>query len=107
MEHVVAGIGASYRHKFLRSIQTNDMVSQRPKMVEVPAGSTTKIKNGIRVITLDRIEERCIVLADVVIPGCPYRKLDSSLAVMQAADHGLGDDATKPFDWSADRRILG
>jgi hypothetical protein len=27
--------------------------------------------------------------------------------MMQATDHGLHNDATKPFDWSADRRILG
>jgi len=37
---------------------------------------------------------------------CTYRKLDSSVAVMQAADHGLGNDPTKPCDRSAYRRIL-
>ena len=26
--------------------------------------------------------------------------------MMQATDHGLGNDATKLFDWSADRGIL-
>jgi hypothetical protein len=34
-------------------------------------------------------------------------KLDFRIAVMQAADHRLGDDATELLDWSADRRILG
>jgi len=37
---------------------------------------------------------------------CPYRKLDSSIAVVQAADHRLGNDATKPLHRSADRRVL-
>jgi len=38
--------------------------------------------------------------------ACAYRKLDSSVAVVQAADHGLGNDRTKPRDRSADRRVL-
>jgi hypothetical protein len=37
----------------------------------------------------------------------PYRKLESSVAAMQVADHGLGDDATKPLDWSTDRSVPG
>jgi hypothetical protein len=37
---------------------------------------------------------------------CPYRELDSSVAVVQAADHGLGNDATKPLDLSAEGCIL-
>ena len=28
-------------------------------------------------------------------------------SMMQATDHGLHSDATKPFDWLADRRIFG
>jgi hypothetical protein len=40
-------------------------------------------------------------------PRCACRELRSSVAMMQATDHGLHNDATKPFDWSADRRILG
>src|SRR5262249_57353404 len=39
--------------------------------------------------------------------ACLYRKLDSNIAMMQAADHGLSNDATILLDWSADRRILG
>ena len=45
--------------------------------------------------------------ADGAADGCAYRELRSSVAMMQATDHGLHNDATKPFDWSADRRILG
>jgi hypothetical protein len=37
---------------------------------------------------------------------CPYRKLDPSVAVMNAADHGFGNDPAKPRDRSADRRVL-
>jgi hypothetical protein len=40
------------------------------------------------------------------LQSCPYRELDSRIAVMQAVDHGLGDDATKLLDSSGDRRIL-
>jgi hypothetical protein len=38
-------------------------------MVEVSAGSTTQIKNGIGRIALNRIQKRPIVLGDVVIPS--------------------------------------
>jgi hypothetical protein len=31
----------------------------------------------------------------------------SRKTMMQAADHKFGSEATKPFDWSAYRRILG
>jgi pyruvate kinase len=37
---------------------------------------------------------------------CACRELRSSVAMMQATDHGLCNDVTKSFDWSADRRIL-
>src|SRR4030095_366723 len=36
--------------------------------------------------------------------GGPSHKLDSVVAVMQATDDRLGNDATKPLDWSADGR---
>ena len=36
--------------------------------VEVSAGPTTQIKNGIGGIALNRIQERRVVLADIVIP---------------------------------------
>ena len=36
---------------------------------------------------------------------CPYRELRPGVAMMQAA-HGLGNDATKLFDWSTDRCIF-
>src|SRR5262249_33503645 len=45
--------------------------------------------------------------ATTSIYACPYRELDSSIAMMQPADHGLRNDATKRLDWSAHRRILG
>jgi hypothetical protein len=35
-----------------------------------------------------------------------YRKLDSSVALMEAADHGFGNDPTKPLAWSAFPRVL-
>jgi len=41
-----------------------------------------------------------------MVASCPYRKLDSSVAMMQTAEHGLSNDATKLLDRSADRRVL-
>ncbi len=38
-------------------------------MLEVPAGSTAQIENGKRMIALNRIQKRGMVLADVVVPS--------------------------------------
>jgi hypothetical protein len=35
-----------------------------------------------------------------------HQILDSCVAVMKAAKHGLGNDATKALDWSAEGRVL-
>ena len=43
-------------------------MSQCPKMAEIPTWSTTQIKDGVGRIALNRVQERCIVLADIVIP---------------------------------------
>jgi hypothetical protein len=37
---------------------------------------------------------------------CPYRKLDSSVAVVEPTNHGLGNDAAKPLDSTPNRRIF-
>jgi hypothetical protein len=36
-------------------------------MTEIAAGSTTKIEDGIRRVALYRIEERRVILADVMV----------------------------------------
>jgi len=38
------------------------------KWAEIPTWSTTQIKDGVGRITLNRVQERCVVLADIVIP---------------------------------------
>ena len=37
---------------------------------------------------------------------CPYRKLDSSVAMMESGDHGLGNDSARPLNRAASRCIL-
>src|SRR6266850_634547 len=38
--------------------------------------------------------------------ACPYRKLDSHVAVMEATDHGLSNDPARPLDSTPHRRVL-
>jgi hypothetical protein len=40
---------------------------------EIPAGATTKIKDGKRRLALYRVEERGVVLADIVVSR-PFQK---------------------------------
>jgi hypothetical protein len=43
------------------------------------------------------------ITAYMLSATCPYRKSDSCVTVMQAAQHGLGDYSTKLLDRPADR----
>ena len=69
MENLAPGIGACHSHEFLRSIQAYNVVSQGTKIVQVAAGSTTQVKNGIGTVALNRIQQSRAVLADVMIPS--------------------------------------
>src|SRR5258708_6834356 len=68
MKNFAPGIGARHCHEFLRPVQAHCVMSQCAKMVEIPTRSTTQVKDGVRRITLNRVQERCVVLADIVIP---------------------------------------
>ena len=44
-------------------------MAHRSEVAQVSAGPTTQIKNGIGGIALNRIQERCVVLGDIVVPS--------------------------------------
>jgi hypothetical protein len=67
MKDFAPGTGARHGREFRRPIQAHGIMSQCAKMAEIPTWSTTQIKDGVRRIALDRVEERCVVLADIVI----------------------------------------
>src|ERR1700687_2441700 len=50
-----------------RSIEPHGFVPQRSKVTEIAAGSTTEVQNPMRRVTLYRIEERRVILADIVV----------------------------------------
>jgi hypothetical protein len=50
-----------------RSIKPHGFVPQRSKVTEIAAGSATEIKNRMRWVTLYRIEECRVILADIVV----------------------------------------
>src|SRR3546814_9731011 len=66
VKNFAPGIGARHGHEFLGPVQAHGIMSQCTKMAEVPTGSTTQIKDGVRRIALNRVQERCVVLADIV-----------------------------------------
>ena len=70
----------------------------------VVIGTAGNTKAALTLIEQEPID--CAVLDVKLLDGCPYRKLDSSVAMMQTAEHGLSNDATKLLDRSADRRVL-
>ena len=57
-------------NELLRSIEPHGFVSQGSKVTEIAAGSATEIKNRVGRIAFYRIEECCVILADIVV-SCP------------------------------------
>jgi hypothetical protein len=58
---------ARHGDEVLRSVEPHGLVPQGSEMTEIATGSTTKIKNGKRRLALYRIEECCLILADIVV----------------------------------------
>jgi hypothetical protein len=58
---------ARHGDEVLRSVEPHGLVPQGSEVTEIAAGSTTKIKDGIRRLALYRIEECCVILADIVV----------------------------------------
>jgi len=61
---------ARHGDELLRSVEPYGFVPQGSEVTQIPAGSTTEIKDRKRRVALYRVEERCIVLADIVV-SCP------------------------------------
>src|ERR1041384_4319244 len=51
-----------------RSIDPDGFVPQGSKVTEIAAGSASEIKDRIRRLAVYRLEERRVILADIVVP---------------------------------------
>jgi hypothetical protein len=60
-------VRARHGRELLRSVEPHGFVPQGSEVTEIAAGSTTKIKDGIRRVALYRVEECRVVLADIVV----------------------------------------
>jgi len=67
MENLALLMRARHRRELLRSVEPHGFVPQGSEVTEITAGSTTKIKDGIRRVALYRVEECRVVLADIVV----------------------------------------
>ena len=67
MENLALRERARHLHELPRSVEPHGFVPQGSKVTEIAAGSTTKIEDGIRRIALYRIEERGVILADIMV----------------------------------------
>ena len=68
MQNLALRMRARHGHELERSVKPHGFVPQGSEVSEIPARSTAKIKDGIRRLTLDRVEECRVVLADIVVP---------------------------------------
>ena len=58
---------ARHGHELPRSVEPYGFVPQGSEVTEIPPGSTTKIKDGIRRVALYCVEECRVVLVDIVV----------------------------------------
>jgi hypothetical protein len=100
MKNFAPGFGARHGHEFLRPVQAHGIMSQCTKMAEIPTGSTTQIKDGVRRIALNRVQERCVVLADIVIPSAIPERVGQPIVM---GDGNRGKPSQLP---AADQRWL-
>ena len=72
MENLALRMRARHSDELLRSVEPHGFVPQETEVDEIPAGSAAKIKDRIRRVTLYRVEERRVILADVMVSrACP------------------------------------
>ena len=67
MKNLALRMRARHGHEMLRSVEPYGFVPQGSEVTEIPPGSTTKIKDGIRRVALYRVEECRVVLVDIVV----------------------------------------
>src|SRR6266446_9004270 len=67
MENLALRMQARHGHELQRSVEPHGFVPRGSEVTEIPAGSTTKIKYGIRRVALYRVEECRVVLVDIVV----------------------------------------
>ena len=67
MENLALRMRARHGHELPRSVEPHGFVPQGSEVPEIPAGSTTKIKDGIRRVALYCVEECRVVLVDIVV----------------------------------------
>ena len=89
------------------SSQAERVVAAAPALLSVTTTAQHDENSKKVAAELGRLSELLSKLQNSDLDACAYRELHSSVAMMQATDHGLHNAATKSFDWSDDRRILG
>src|SRR5437868_14040586 len=67
MQDLAARVRLRHGDKLARSIEAHGFVPQRSKVNEVAAGSAPKIQDRIGRLTLYRIEQGRVILADIVV----------------------------------------
>jgi hypothetical protein len=68
MENLALRMRARHGDELLRSVEPYGFVPQGSEVTQIPAGSTTEIKDRIRRVALYRVEERCIVTSWSRVP---------------------------------------
>ncbi len=67
MKNLALRMRARHGDELLRCVEPHGVVPQGTEVDEIPAGSAAKIKDRIRRVTLYRLEERRVVLADIMV----------------------------------------
>jgi hypothetical protein len=81
VENLTLRMRACHGHELQRSVEPHGFVPQGPEVSEIPPGSTTKIKDGIRRVALYRVEECRVILVDIVVSRAVPKSPGKSIVI--------------------------
>ncbi len=81
MENLAPRMRARHGHELQRSVEPYGFVPQGSEVTEIPTGSTTKIKDGMRRVALYRVEQCRVVLVDIVVSRTVPKSLCKSIVI--------------------------
>src|ERR1700738_3251180 len=82
IENLASRIRARHGDELLRSVEPYGFVPQGSEVTELPAVSAAKIKDRIRRFALYRVEERRVVLANIMV-SCAVPESSGKLIVIR------------------------
>ncbi len=89
MHHFAAGGCSGHFYETRGSVEPHGLVPERSKVGQIAAGATAEVQQCEGRRTVDRAQERRVILGNVVSPGSVLKRLRRRVIVGESADGKL------------------